>query len=149
MGKKANNPATDGEWVLEEMLKVAMEDELNDHAKYRRLGKMAKNRGDRQRLFEIADDEARHYKLLTHIYKKMHGGKSTQHKGKGHAYKIHRFDAAIGKSIAAEYETIAFQREILCRLDCEEFKTVLRSIMAAEQRHAQILENMLGFCQGR
>lgn len=148
MGKsKKPKLKADGEWILEEMLKVAMEDELNDHIKYKRLAKMAKNGKDRHALFEIADDEARHLKLFEHIYKKLYGKKHP--KLKPRPRKIYRFDETVGRSIADEYEVISFYREILCRLGCEEFKTVLRSIMAAEQRHAQVLENMLGFCQGR
>ena len=56
------------DWILEEMLKVAMEDECSDHEKYRRLSEMAKKTQDRKLLGEISEDEKRHRKVLQYLY---------------------------------------------------------------------------------
>ena len=61
-----------GDWVLEEMLKVAMEDEKADREKYRRLARMAEKERDRKILFSIADDEGRHLKLLRVLFRRMY-----------------------------------------------------------------------------
>ncbi|HIZ76527.1 MAG TPA: ferritin-like domain-containing protein [Firmicutes bacterium] len=145
MGKNKDFPC--GEWVLEEMLKVAMEDEKNDHIKYLKIAKMARRQRDKEKLLAIADDERRHRRWLMAIYKNLYGNRrlNLQERPK----KLYRFDEAIGKSVIAEYEGIAFYREILGRIPCEEMKNVIRRIMEDEQRHACILEDMLGFCHCR
>ncbi|MDO4542488.1 MAG: ferritin-like domain-containing protein [Bacillota bacterium] len=145
MGKK--NYILEGEWVLEEMLKVAMEDEKNDWLKYRKIAKMAKRERDRERIFKISDDERRHLKKLIFIYKRLFGTE----KIKLHAVapKEYPFDIAVGKAIATEYQGIAFYKEILSRLSCEDMKEMIRAIMADEQRHARELEDILNHCARR
>ena len=143
MGKK--NYIPEGEWVLEEMLKVAMEDEKNDWLKYRKIAKSAKREKDREKIFKIADDERSHLKKILYIYKRLYGTK----KIKLHAIapKEFPFDIAIGKAIATEYQGIAFYREILGRLPCDDVKEMVRSIMADEQRHGRELEDILNHCR--
>ena len=148
MGKsKCNQGLPDGEWVLREMLKVAMEDEKNANVQYRRLAREANYFKNRKRLFAIADDEARHFRLLSHIYRGLFGGPIP--KVRVYPQRIERFDVAVAKAIADEYDAIRFYKEILAKLSCDEYKNIVRSIIADEQRHAHILEDMLGFCQGR
>ena len=148
MGKKKSNAnLPESEWVLREMLKVAREDEKNANAMYRRLAREANYYKDRKRIFAIADDEARHFRLLSHIYKGLFGGPVP--KMRVFPKKLHRFDVAVGKAIADEYDAVAFYKEILAKLQCEEYKNIIRSIIADEQNHAHVLEDMLGFCQGR
>ena len=48
----------------------------------------------------------------------------------------------IGKSIVSEYEGVLFYRELLGHLDREDYKTLIRQIMADEQRHGQMLEGI-------
>ena len=142
MGKgKARNNFPEGDWVLEEMLKVAMEDEKRDREKYRRLAKMAGKERDAKKLFAIADDEENHLKSLQFIYTTLYGRKPP--KVEFRSERINGFSETIRKSIVSEYEGAAFYRELLGRLSSEEFKAIIRRIMADEQRHAQIPEEML------
>lgn len=129
------------EWILEEMLKVAMEDEKNLWLRYRKLAKMAKIDKDREMLYKIADEEKAHLRQWLYIYKRIFGIKKI--KLHGVEAKVYRFDIAIGKSITAEYEGLAFYKEILNRLPCEETKNILRKIMSDEQNHAAVLEAMM------
>ncbi len=148
MGKnKCSHDLPESEWVLREMLKVAMEDEKNANVGYRRLAREANYYRDRKRLFAIADDEGRHFRLLSYIYKGLFGGPVP--KVRVFPKRIHRFDVEVGKAIADEYDAAEFYKEILGKLQCEEYKNIIRSIIADELNHARILENMLGFCQGR
>ncbi|MEG0874365.1 MAG: ferritin-like domain-containing protein [Clostridiales bacterium] len=144
MGKK--NYIPEGEWVLQEMLKVAMEDEKNDWLKYRKIAKMAKKEKDREKIFKIADEEKGHLRKILYIYKRLYGGDDL----KLHAItpKTYSFDIALGKAIATEYQGLAFYREVLGRIPCDELKKIIRTIMAEEQNHAIILENILNHCQG-
>ncbi|MEE0775468.1 MAG: ferritin-like domain-containing protein [Bacillota bacterium] len=142
MSSKKDFPC--GEWVLEEMLKVAMEDEKNDHIKYTKIAKMARRERDRAKLFQIADDERRHRRMLMGLYKNLYGNRHI--KLQERPQKLYRFDEAVGKAIISEYEGIAFYREILGRIPCEEMKNIIRKIMEDEQSHACILEDMLGGC---
>lgn len=145
MGKK--NYIPEGEWVLEEMLKVAMEDEKNDWLKYRKIAKGAKREKDRERIFKIADDERGHLKKLIYIYKRLFGtGKLKLH---AVAPKEYPFDIAVGKAIATEYQGIAFYKEILSRMPCDDLKEMIRAIMADEQRHGRELEDILNHCSRR
>lgn len=142
MGKgMAGNDFPRGDWVLEEMLKVAMEDEKSDREKYRRLAKMADREKDARKLYGIADDEANHLKALQFLYGTLFGRRPPRVEIQ--PVKISNFTETIRKSIVSEYEGTAFYREILNRLCCEEFKSIIRRIMADEQRHAQILESIL------
>lgn len=129
-----------GDWVLEEMLKVAMEDEKADREKYRRLARMAEKERDRKILFSIADDEGRHLKLLQTLFRKLYG--KVAPKLHVSSQRIGGFKETIGKSIVGEYEGVLFYRELLGHLDCEELKTVIRQIMSDEQRHGQMLEGI-------
>lgn len=142
VGKKSYIP--EGEWVLEEMLKVAMEDEKNDWLKYRKMAKSAKRERDRERIYKIADDEKVHLKKVLYIYKRLFGTE----KIKLHAIppKDYPFNIAVGKAIASEYQGIAFYREILGRLKCEDLKDMIRAIMSDEQRHGCELEDILNRC---
>lgn len=142
MGKcKDKNDFPEGDWVLEEMLKVAMEDEKRDRGKYRRLAKMAERERDARKLYAIADDEGNHLKALEFLYTTLFGRRPP--KIDVHPEKIDNFTETIRKSIVSEYEGASFYRELLGRLSCEEFKSIIRRIMADEQRHAQILETIL------
>lgn len=128
------------DWVLEEMLKVAMEDEKADREKYRRLARMAEKERDRKILFSIADDEGRHLKLLQVLFRKLYGKCAPKPRVPGQ--HIGGFKEMIGKSIVSEYEGVLFYRELLGHLDREEYKTLIRQIMADEQRHGQMLEGI-------
>lgn len=145
--KKCSQNLTDTEWVLREMLKVVLEDEKNANVFYRRLAKEANYCRDRKKIFAIADDEARHFRLLSYIYKGLYGGPVP--KVRVYIEHIHRFDLTVGRAIADEYEAVELYKEILSKLHCEEYKNIIRSIIADEHRHARTLEDMLGFCQGR
>ena len=129
-----------GDWVLEEMLKVAMEDEKADREKYRRLARMAEKERDRKILFSIADDEGRHLKLLRVLFRRLYGKNAPEPKVPRR--RLGGFKETIGKSIVSEYEGVLFYRELLGYLDREEYKTVIREIMADEQRHEQLLEGI-------
>ncbi|MGM9566904.1 MAG: ferritin family protein [Clostridia bacterium] len=128
------------DWVLEEMLKVAMEDEKADREKYRRLARMAEKERDRKILFSIADDEGRHLKLLQILFRKLYGKSAP----KPHipSQRFGGFKEMIGKSIVSEHEGVLFYRELLGHLDREDYKTLIRQIMADEQRHGQMLEGI-------
>lgn len=141
MGKtKAEYDFLRGDWVLEEMLKVAMDDEKADREKYRRLARMAEKERDRKTLFSIADDEGNHLKLLQMMFRKLYGKNAP--KSHGANPRPGGFKEMIGKSIVSEHEGVLFYQDVLGHLSCEELKTVIRQIMADEQRHGQLLEGI-------
>ena len=131
------------DWILEEMLKVAMEDECSDHEKYRRLSEMANKTQDRKLLSEISEDEKRHRKVLQYLYHTLFG--KDHHCSRGHGERLGGFRESVGKSVVNEYSGISFYREILNRIPDERVRMPIRRIMADEQRHAQILEGMLEY----
>lgn len=131
------------DWVLEEMMKVAMEDEKADVEKYRRLAKSAKKEKDQKLLFALADEERRHLKALQYLFHTFFGKDA----GEPHYRGEHNggFTETIGKSIVSEYGAVSFYREILNRIPDDRLRTPIRQIMADEQQHAQILEGIMEY----
>lgn len=141
MGKAiTENDFLRGDWVLEEMLKVAMEDEKADREKYRRLARMATREKDREMIFSVADDEGRHLKSLQVIYRRLYGKNAP--KPSAPTQRLGGFKETVGKSIVSEYEGALFYRELLGYLEHEEYKNAVRRIMDDEQRHRQMLEHL-------
>lgn len=142
MGKtNGEHESLRGDWVLEEMIKVALEDEVTDREKYRQLARMATRERDRKRIFAIADEEGCHEKILRGLYRELYGRSAPRVKPP--RVKIGSFPDGIRKAIVSEYEGVGFYRELLGRLPKESMKDRIRSIMADEQRHGQILECIL------
>ncbi|MBR5329601.1 MAG: ferritin-like domain-containing protein [Firmicutes bacterium] len=131
------------DWILEEMMKVAIEDEKCDMEKYRRLARNAKKEHDQKLLFSIADEERRHRKALQFLFHSFFGKDVETAHCKGDHYGD--FMEAIRKSIVSEYGAVAFYREILNRIPDDRMRTPIRQIMADEQKHAQILEGIMEY----
>lgn len=132
------------DWILEEMMKVAMEDEKNDAEKYRRLAKSAKKEKDRDVLFSIADDERRHLKALQYLYHTFFGKEPEEPHRRNDPHRD-SFAEAIRKSIVSEYAGVSFYREIMHRIPDDRLRMPIRKIMADEQKHAQMLEGLLEY----
>lgn len=132
------------DWILEEMMKVAMEDEKSDAEKYRHLAKSAKKEKDRSVLFAIADEERRHRKALQYLYHTFFGKEAEESHRRNDPHRD-SFAEAIRKSIVSEYAGVSFYREIMHRIPDDRLRTPIRKIMADEQKHAQILEGLLEY----
>ena len=85
---------------------------------------MARRQRDKEKLWQLQMMKDGNRRWLMAIYKILYGNRrlNLQERPK----KLYRFDEAIGKSVIAEYEGIAFYREILGRIPCEEMKNVIR-----------------------
>lgn len=142
MGKtNGEHESLKNDWVLEEMIKIALEDEMTGREKYRRLARMAMRERDRKMIFAIADEEGCHEKMLRRLYRELYGRPVS--KVRPRKEKIGSFTDGIRKSIAGEYESVGFYRELLGKFTEESMKKCIRSIMADEQRHGQVLEGVL------
>lgn len=131
------------DWILQEMMKVAIEDEKRDTEKYRRLAKIAKKDHDQKLLYCIADEERRHRKALQFLYHSFFGKDAEGLTFHGEHYGD--FMEAVRKSIVDEYGAVAFYREILNRIPDDRMRMPIRQIMADEQKHAQILEGIMEY----
>lgn len=129
------------DWILEEMMKVAMEDERADVEKYRRLAKNAKKERDQKQLFAIADEERRHLRVLQYLFHTFFDKEAAEPHRRSDSSG--GFIESLGKSIVNEYGAVSFYREILCRIPDDRMRMPIRQIMADEQRHAQILEGIM------
>lgn len=129
------------DWILEEMMKVAIEDEKADVEKYRRLGGKAKREKDQKLLFAIAEEERRHLRALQYLFHTFFGKDAAEPHCRNDFHG--RFGETLGKSIVSEYSAVSFYREILCRIPDDRMRMPIRQIMADEQKHAQILEGIM------
>lgn len=132
------------DWILEEMMKVAMEDEKNDAEKYRRLAKSARKEKDRDILFSLVEEEKRHLKALQYLFHTFFGKEPEEPHRRNDSHRG-GFTETLGKSIVGEYGAVSFYREIMHRIPDDRLRTPIRKIMADEQKHAQILEGLLEY----
>lgn len=131
------------DWILEEMMKVAMEDERADAEKYRHLGKNAKRENDGRLLLVMAEEERRHLRALQYLFHTFFDKDAPEPHRRSDP--VGGFRETLEKSIVNEYSSVSFYRELLCRIPDDRLRMPIRRIMADEQKHAQILEGIMEY----
>jgi rubrerythrin len=133
-----------------EILKMAIKSEIDGCNFYDLLAKESKNEDAKRRLENLRDDEVRHKKQLTTLYKKLVGTEpeSLPEEGIGPLVKVFKSDKVdglksettyINLAIDAEISAMKFYKEAAESYDDEEIKSMLMRLSDEENGHYQWL----------
>lgn len=128
-------PISSDERLLELMI-MAMQDEVNDAAKYKKMSDDATDEDSKDILRSIYLDENRHKVLLNEIYTQLSGSGAPELTAEEMDDDDISYTDQLKRNITSEVEGAKYYRDLTLMLSDEYLKQILQSILNDEQNHS-------------
>ena len=124
-----------GDERLLELMVMAMQDEVNDAAKYKKMSEGTTDEESKDILRSMYLDENRHKVLLNEVYTSLSGNGVPEINVEEMEEKI-SYPDQLKKNLTAEIEGVKFYRDLSLMLTDDYLKHILFSILNDEQNHS-------------
>jgi rubrerythrin len=117
----------------------AIDDEIADGMTYSAMAKSCK---DKEMFEAIANDEAKHKKMLVELYTELAGKPPTEKRGDNSRDEGLSCDELIKRQLSGELEGVGLYRTIYFAMTSPAYKNIIFEIMSDELMHAIMLSSI-------